>query len=92
MRIICTILEKKWNRRTSYKKGDPYIDLDPLVPAELFLLPPLHIKLGLVKNFIKSLVGKKKKNDKNGKDYNETMEFLSLAFPKLSSEKLKEDM
>ena len=28
---------------------------EPLVPPENILLPPLHIKLGLMKNFVKAL-------------------------------------
>ena len=43
------------------------------------LLPPLHIKLVLMKNFVKEL-------DKNGA----TFQHLSTVFPGLSAAKLKE--
>ena len=45
------------------------------------LLPPLHIKLGLIKNFVKAL-------DKNGAAF----QHLSTVFQGLSATKLKEDI
>ena len=59
------------------------------MPAAVILPPPLHIKLGLVKNFIKSMVTKNK-NEKKGRDFSETMDSLSMVFPKLSDSKLNE--
>ncbi|GBM06427.1 hypothetical protein AVEN_266373-1 [Araneus ventricosus] len=50
-----------------------------LVPPEKVLLPPLPIKLGLMKQFIKSL-------PKDG----ECFRYLCSKFPKLSEAKLKE--
>lgn len=52
-----------------------------LVPTEKVLLPPLHIKLGIVKNFIKAL-------DREGEAFNE----LTRVFPRLSSSKIKEGL
>ncbi|GBL79246.1 hypothetical protein AVEN_92468-1 [Araneus ventricosus] len=49
------------------------------VPPVKVLLPPLHIKLGLMKQFIKSL-------SKNG----ECFRYMCSKFPKLSEAKLKE--
>jgi len=51
----------------------------PLVPIEKILLPPLHIKSGIVKNFIKAL-----NPEKNA--FNE----LRRIFPRLSGIKIKE--
>lgn len=53
----------------------------PLVPMEKVLLPPLHIKLGIVKSFIKTIV--KKGNSK-------AFERLQQTFPRLSEMKIKE--
>ncbi|GBO29865.1 hypothetical protein AVEN_175640-1 [Araneus ventricosus] len=50
-----------------------------LVPPEKVLLPPIHIKLGLMKQFMKSL-------RKDG----ECFRYLCSKFPKLSDAKLKE--
>ena len=44
------------------------------------LMPPSHIKLRLIKNFVKALA----KNSSNG------FEFLFKKFPKLSQAKVKE--
>ena len=82
-------MDHEWKRRTSYEVGQLCIDEKPLVPVSVILLPPLHIKLGLVKNFIKAMVKKKKRDAKNG-DFNDTMEFLATVFPKLSAAKLDE--
>lgn len=51
----------------------------PLVPMEKILLPPLHIKLGIVKNFIKAL-------SPDGVAFTE----LRRIFPRLSGMKVKE--
>lgn len=53
----------------------------PLVPIEKVLLPPLHIKLGIVKNFLKAL-------NPDGNAFNE----LRRIFPRLSGMKIKEGM
>lgn len=50
-----------------------------LVPNNNIVLPPLHIKLGLIKQFVKAL-------DKS----KETYKHLSQMFPKLSESKIKE--
>ena len=52
----------------------------PLVNPDKVLMPPLHIKLGLMKNFVKAMA----KQNSNG------FEFLCKKFPKLSLAKLKE--
>ena len=52
----------------------------PLVNPDKVLMPPLHIKLGLMKNFVKAMA----KQNSNG------FELLCKMFPKLSLAKLKE--
>lgn len=51
----------------------------PLVDEGKILLPPVHIKLGIVKNFIKAIVGRP-----------EVFECLRMVFPHLSQAKIKE--
>lgn len=53
----------------------------PLVPIEKIQLSPLHIKLGILKSFIKVL-------NPNGRAFNE----LPRIFPRLSSMKIKDGM
>jgi len=51
---------------------------EPLVDRENILMPPLHIKLGLCKQFVKAL-------DKHG----EALIYLKTMFPKLSTAKIE---
>lgn len=51
---------------------------EPLVERDKILFPPLHIKLGLIKQFVKAL-------DKNGKCF----KYICSVFPDLTIEKLK---
>jgi len=51
----------------------------PLVDAQKVLLPPLHIKLGLMKTFVKNL-------DRNGAAF----QYLAEKFPEISETKMKE--
>ena len=50
----------------------------PLVDSQKILLSPLHIKLGLMKNFVKAL-------DREGRGF----AFLGQKFPRVSREKMK---
>ncbi|GBL85478.1 hypothetical protein AVEN_34649-1 [Araneus ventricosus] len=50
-----------------------------LVPKENIYLPPLYIKLGLIKQFVKAM-------DKTGDGFN----FLKTKFPRLSEAKIEE--
>ena len=65
--------------RQDYIPGEHNIKYPPLVQREKVILPPLHIKLGLMKNFVKAL-------DKNG----EAFHYLKALLPKISDAKLKE--
>ena len=71
---------KEWPKRNSYAPGVKNIPHIPLVNPDKVLMPPLHIKLGLMKNFVKAMA----KQNSNG------FEFLCKKFPKLSLAKLKE--
>lgn len=73
-------IQAEWPRRT-FGPGEMNVLTHPLVPASKIILPPLHIKLGLVKNFVKAL-------NKDGK----AMVYLKRFFPKLSEAKVKEGM
>ncbi|GBM48324.1 hypothetical protein AVEN_106525-1 [Araneus ventricosus] len=53
-------------------------DNEPLVVSEKILLPTLHIKLGLMKNFVKAM-------DCGGSGF----QYLRLKFPKVSEKKLR---
>ena len=70
---------KEWPKRNSCAPGVKNIQHIPLVNADKVLMPPLHIKLGLMKNFVKAMA----KQNSNG------FEFLCKKFPKLSLAKLK---
>ena len=52
----------------------------PFVNPNKVLMPPLHIKLGLMKNFVKAMA----------KHRSNSFEFVCKNFPKLSQAKLKE--
>lgn len=70
---------KIWPDRTSRRAGSQNIAEISLVSIEKILLPPLHIKLGIVKNFVKAL-------DREGPAF----QYLKTKFPRLSEAKLKE--
>jgi hypothetical protein len=52
---------------------------NPLVSPDKVFLPPLHIRLGLMKNFIEAV-------DKNGTGFM----YLKRKYPRLSDAKIKE--
>lgn len=70
---------KNWPVRESLKPGEKNILRKNLVDPKNILLPPLHIKLGLMKQFVKAL-------PKDGPCF----KYLCQKFPKLSEAKLKE--
>jgi len=65
--------------RESSVPGEKWVRNWPLFDKDKVLLPPLHIKLGLMKNFIKAV-------NKHGKGF----EYLRKKFLKLGDAKLKE--
>ena len=48
-------VRKEWPPRNTMKPGEKNIINDPLVDQKNIILPPLHIKLGLMKQFVKAL-------------------------------------
>ncbi|GBP59676.1 hypothetical protein EVAR_39833_1 [Eumeta japonica] len=70
--------KRDWPPRVALVPGEKNVINPPLVSRNRIILPPLHIKLGLIKQFVKGL-------DKSGNCFL----FLSKKFPKLSAEKIK---
>lgn len=68
---------RHWPKRKNFKCGENNIVQEKLVEPNKILLPPLHIKLGLMKQFTKAL-------NKNGNCF----QYLEQKFPQISSEKL----
>ena len=66
-----------WQSRTSFTPGLQIVKSACLVDPQNIFLPPLHIKFGLMKNYIKAL-------DKDGP----TFRFLRRKFPRISEAKL----
>ena len=70
--------QKTWPERQEPVVGENNIENQPLVDKSQILLPPLHIKLGLMKQFVKAL------------DYEgDTFSFLRTMFPNITEAKLK---
>ena len=69
--------KKIWPRIINYIPGKCNISCIPLVDKDKILLPPLHIKIDLIKIFVKAL---RKSNSKR-------FQYLLNAFPKISYEK-----
>jgi len=70
---------KDWPSRQQYLPGQKNVNNIPLVDSSKILLPPLHIKLGLMKNFVKAL-------DKTEPAF----KYLCDKFPQLSIAKVSE--
>ena len=73
-------IKSNWELRSNYTPGKVSVSHLPLVAPEKIYLPPLHIKLGLMKNFVKAMA----KTNSLG------FQYLCKKFPKLSEAKLKE--
>lgn len=67
-----------WPKRENLQPGSKNIMSEPIVQPDKILLPPLHIKLGLMKQVTKALQ----------KDSG-CFQYLVTKFPKISYEKLK---
>jgi hypothetical protein len=70
--------QKRWPDRTETIPGKDNVIHLPLVNASNILLPPLHIKLGLMKQFVKAL-------NTTGRAF----QYLVEKFPQVSDAKLK---
>ena len=44
-----------WPKRTTFSVEKNNVKRDPLIDTRKILMPPLHIKLGLIKQFFKAL-------------------------------------
>lgn len=72
-------IKKHWPERKQYIAGEKNIKNVPLIDKKKIILPPLHIKLGLMKNFVKAM-------DKEGRGF----QYLQEQFPSLTYAKIKE--
>ena len=70
-----------WPKRTSLTPGEKNVVNPPLVLSEQNFLPPLHIKLSLMKNVLKVM-------DKTDRG----LEYLRDKFPDVSDAKIKESI
>jgi hypothetical protein len=71
--------KKVWPPRCQLTPGSKNVQHEPLVERSHILLPPLHIKLGLMKNFVKAM-------NRDGPGF----QYLRSQFPQLSDAKIKE--
>ena len=69
---------KKWPKRDTIKAGMLNVIYDPIVSRDKIIFPPLHIKLGLMKQFVKAL-----------RLDGECFQHFLHTFPGLSYEKIK---
>jgi hypothetical protein len=67
---------RNWPQRTEFSVGRHNVKWEPLVDPQKVLMPPLHIKLGLMKQFVTGL-------DKESSAF----KYLQDFFPKLSEAK-----
>ena len=69
---------KNWPPRSDLKPGDPNTVHESLVDRKKIIFPPLHIKLGLMKQFVKAF-------STDG----DCLKYIILTFPIMSIEKFK---
>ncbi|UYV62448.1 hypothetical protein LAZ67_2000628 [Cordylochernes scorpioides] len=72
-------IKKIWPNRKIFTPGYKNIANLPLIDSENIYLPPLHIKLGLMKNFVKAM-------DRNASGF----AYLKQKFSSISEAKIKE--
>ncbi|XP_034195319.2 uncharacterized protein LOC117611480 [Osmia lignaria lignaria] len=72
-------IKKDWTSRQQLIPGEKNIKHTNLVDPQNVYLPRLHIKLGIMKNFVKAM-------DKSGPGF----EYLKTKFPSISDAKIKE--
>ena len=71
-------IKKDWPVRDRLNVGEKNVIVEQLVPRDKIVFPPLHIKLGLMKQLVKAL-------DKDG----DFFQYICKRFPSPSNEKLK---
>jgi len=72
-------LKRDWPPRKSLEVGEKNVQHPALAEWHKILLPPLHIKLGLMKNFVKAM-------DRTVSAF----KYLAEKFPQLSEAKIEE--
>ena len=73
--------QKEWPVREQMVPGEKNLQAQPLVERSKIVFPPLHIKLGVMKQFVKAL-------NKEGVCF----KYIYGKFPGLTIEKLKADI
>jgi len=73
-------IRKDWPLRGNLTPGSKNIIKKSLIPTDKVILPPLHIKLGLVKQFVKAMKTAESK----------AFMYIFEKFPKISDAKIKE--
>ena len=73
-------IRRDWSERKSYLTGVANIENVPLVDTQNILLPPFHVKLGIIKNFVKPM----------GKSNFNRFAFLCKKFSSMTQAKLQE--
>ena len=68
--------QNEWPSRETLQPGSHNVTADPLVKPHQLLLPSLHIKLGLMKNFVKAI-----------NKESPAFAFIKQTFPKVSGTK-----
>jgi hypothetical protein len=71
--------KKQWPKRKNLKPGKKNVTCKPLVDHKKVYLPPLHIKLGLMKIFFKAV-------DRDG----QVFLYLQRKFPRIRDAKIEE--
>ena len=69
---------KYWRQRTKFSLRKSNVKWEPLIEPQRVLMPPLHIKLGLIKQLVTAL----------GKE-SAAFKYLQVIFPKLPEAKVK---
>ena len=75
---VSSLLKKDWPARKSLEPGIMNVENQPLVEPGKILLPSMHLKLGLMKNFVKAM------NQEAA-----AFTYLREKFPRLNEAKLK---
>jgi len=71
-------IKQDWPAREEFVPGEKNVQAHPLVERSKIILPPLHIKLGIMKQFVKAL-------NKDG----DCFKYICTKFPGSMKEKLK---
>ena len=82
MRKAASLHTKGWPLRYELIPAKKSVSHHPLVDPKKVPLPPLHIKLGIIKNFVKAMV----KYNKEGEGF----QYIKSKFPQISDAKIKE--